>query len=204
MIAISDILAGVKADAITLHDAGLMIQHHTIEACEDVVRNHNPFVESPEEQKRTQDDFVRNGYIQALLKSIVMGADSENVAVFVWDVAQRLMDRRERNVPMAPILQPPAPPETLEAKVARLEAEAEQHRRHSNAMGQMAANPITPAAQQERALGLGNAAEQRRQFDPRQNKGPWTTPADHGEVDNPLPAASSGQMTDGEHDDGPF
>lgn len=118
---IEDILKEVCDGRLGYTDALALIEHHLLTATE----NANPFSEDPAALAAELNDRIRNGFINAMLHSLPRGgADSENVAHFVWDTAQRLMDKRARDVPFEPVRLPEPPPETLEQKVARLEKDA--------------------------------------------------------------------------------
>lgn len=62
----------------------------------------NNFDPTGAEVQQTIDDQVRNQYLCAILSAAagVPGANSEFLAAFAWDTAQRLMAHREANTPI--------------------------------------------------------------------------------------------------------
>lgn len=106
---IEEILKMVADGDMTQEDANHYIELHLLNA--------------RERANEYSDDYVRNGYIEALLRTVPPGVKSDSVATFVWDVAQRLMDLRQRGVPLT---EAPPPPETPEQKIKRLENELAQ------------------------------------------------------------------------------
>lgn len=83
---VGQVLAALQAGTIDAEQAELYI-----EAIQE-------FGEEAKERKDWEDDCVRNSFINSILQSVPPGAQSDIVAIFAWDTAQRLMDLRARKV----------------------------------------------------------------------------------------------------------
>lgn len=192
---IEEILRQVLLGTMSLTEAMAYIERHAQLDVDNAIAQY----EEEYDEAAADEDRIRNSFINSLLQTAPAGADSENVAMFAWDTAQRLMDKRARNVPMFPAKEVQEPPETLEQKVARLEADAEQHRLEK--VNQKLSNSTA--------------------YDPDQHKGPWT--AKEVVDDSKVPEVRAwgdgrkyaAQQTDdfpkpeqpradGKYDDGPF
>lgn len=109
------------------------------------------------EVQQTIDDQVRNQYLCAILQAAggVPGANSEFLAAFAWDTAQRLMAHREANTPILTAEFNSRPPPFRDGPVTPEEV-AESGRAAARMMDSLA---------RAQAQGAGTAAQQSPEHD---------------------------------------
>lgn len=136
------------------------------------------------------DDRVRNHFITAMLHALPPNASSDVVAVFVWDVAQRIMDLRARKVgitkPGDPQLEPQTAPPQIDVKPTPFPA--------SGTPPQMPTNDGEKPMWGDGSQYLASTAEVEAAL---KGEAPAEAPADPKTEDNQHPGEPV-------HDDGPF
>lgn len=145
------------------------------------------------------DDEVRNGFIVAMLRNLnANGVPSDQIADFVWDVAQRLMSKRAKDI--ATWDRPQYPIDEMSDKVQAVQTELDAD---PSILTNMALD-LTADQMNEAGAAMGEQAN-------KQNN-PWpVTGTTLPPVAAPAPATwgggakfGDGTKAQGEHDDGPF
>lgn len=136
---IEEILQQVREGTMSTMEAAALIERHAQLDVDNAIAQY----EDEYDEAAADDDCTRTQLLASVIRTIPPGAQSDSAAIYCWDVVARIMDMRERGIgkitaQMANELREPPPPapESLEAKVARLEKELQRN---------PAANPFNPA-----------------------------------------------------------
>lgn len=139
-------------------------------------------------------DEVRDAYVCAILQGLSTTGNSADVANYVWDVAQRLMSKRDQNAPIVERTPVPPVPEGGDVQILHSDAEIDD-------------KPVLPiATASEVVQDFWNTKEQVAEPDPAPVKrwGDGSTFTDKVQENEPDQEGPEERFPATDHDDGPF